>query len=77
MASEKFIHALLLFLGLFLKSSRWMPQESHIGYGFCSHIHKKDDLGAISVIEPSSAVRISKVERQTSVPHFGVFCVLV
>ena len=26
MASESFIHALLLFLGLFLKISRWVPQ---------------------------------------------------
>ena len=25
MASESFIHALLLFLGLFLKISRWVP----------------------------------------------------
>ena len=26
MASESFIHALLLFLGLFLKISSWVPQ---------------------------------------------------
>ena len=26
MASESFIHALLLFLGLFLKISRWVPE---------------------------------------------------
>ena len=28
MASETFIHALLLFLGLFLKISRWVPLMS-------------------------------------------------
>ena len=27
MASESFIHALLLFLGLFLKISRWVPLQ--------------------------------------------------
>ena len=30
MASESFIYALLLFLGLFLKISRWMPQNRHM-----------------------------------------------
>ena len=30
MASESFIHALLLFLGLFLKISRWVPLNSQM-----------------------------------------------
>ena len=39
MASESFIHALLLFSGLFLKISRWVPKKyaknesSFVGYG--------------------------------------------
>ena len=31
MASESFIHALLLFLGLYLKFSRWVPLTLQIG----------------------------------------------
>ena len=30
--SENFIHALLLFLGLFLKISRWVPLNAHYAY---------------------------------------------
>ena len=30
--SENFIHALLLFLGLFLKISRWVPLHSNVRF---------------------------------------------
>ena len=54
--------------------------DDHSSLSDTASVHtyiKKGDLGAISATEPSSAVPISKVERHTSVPHFGVFCILV
>ena len=36
MASESFIHALLLFLGLFLKISRWLPLTPSRTQAYCT-----------------------------------------
>ena len=38
MASESFIHALLLFLGLYLKFSRWVPLTLEIGAAQLRHV---------------------------------------
>ena len=77
MASESFIHALFIFLGLFSNLLVGCPRKVISDTASVHTYIKKDDLGAISVTESSSAVPISEVERHTSVPHFGVFCVLV
>ena len=52
-----------------------MPQESHIGYGFCSHIHnKKDDLGAIS----ANRAKLCRADLESGASHIctTLWCIL-
>ena len=75
------VEALIFFRLLLFNCLNWKIYcDDHSSLSDTASVHtyiKKGDLGAISATEPSSAVPISKVERHTSVPHFGVFCILV